>query len=269
MPLSQPSYWKIQEVDALQTVTHGIVLREVNYKESDKILTVLTTDLGKITVNARGCRKNRKDGSGISAVSQLLVWSELTLKTHQGRWLLSDGSTGLDFRRMRSDLDRLSLGSYFAELVENIVQEDTPAPDILALLLNALYALDTTDKPLRLVKAAFELRLLSQAGFAPMVDSCTVCGKEQPEEPRLHLREGVLHCRGCRHGGEGISMPIEGGALQAMRHIVSCDRKKLLSFRLGERGEKMLADVCEAFLLTQLERGFHTLDFYKQMSIQP
>lgn len=249
----------------MQRVTHGIVLREVNYKESDKILTILTTDLGKITVTARGCRKHRKDGSGISAVSQLLVWSELTIKDFRGRWLLADGSTGMDFRRMRSDLDRLALASYFAELVENLVQEDTPSPDILALLLNILYALDTLDKPLPLVKSAFELRLLSLAGFAPMLDCCAICKKEQPEYPRLSLRNAVLHCRDCR-SGDGISMPIEGGALEAMRHILSCDRKKLLSFRLGGVGEKQLSDASEAFLLTQMEHGFRTLDFYKQLS---
>ena len=37
----------------MHLTTQGIVLREVNYKESDKILTVLTRDLGKLTVKAR------------------------------------------------------------------------------------------------------------------------------------------------------------------------------------------------------------------------
>lgn len=251
----------------MQIVTHAIVLREVNYKESDKILTLLTSDLGKITVTARGCRKHRKDGSGTSAIAQLLVWSEITLKEYKGRWNLSEGSTQLEFRRLRGDLERLSLGAYFAELVEAVVQEDAPAPEVLALLLNTLYGLDALDKPVDQVKAAFELRLLSLTGYAPLLDSCVICGSEEPAEPRFHLREGVLHCRDCRVSA-GISMPIEGGALHAMRYITQCSGKKLLSFRLGEAGSKQLNDVCEAFLLTQLERGFHTLDFYKQIRIK-
>jgi DNA repair protein RecO (recombination protein O) len=60
-------------------------------------------------------------------------------------------------------------------------------------------------------------------------------------------------------------MALEQGTLSAMRHICTCASKRLFSFRLSPQGEKQLGDVCEAFLLTQLERGFHTLDFYKQV----
>ena len=56
--------------------TQGIVLREVNYKEADKILTVLTRDFRKRTVKARGCRRKN---SRLTAGSQLLVFSEMTI----------------------------------------------------------------------------------------------------------------------------------------------------------------------------------------------
>ena len=60
----------------MRLTTQGIVLRETNYKEADKILTVLTRDLGKRTVKARGCRRKN---SKLTAASQLLVYSEMTL----------------------------------------------------------------------------------------------------------------------------------------------------------------------------------------------
>ena len=60
----------------MRLTTQGIVLRETNYKEADKILTVLTRDWGKRTVKARGCRRKN---SKLTAASQLLVYSELTL----------------------------------------------------------------------------------------------------------------------------------------------------------------------------------------------
>jgi DNA repair protein RecO (recombination protein O) len=65
---------------------------------------------------------------------------------------------------------------------------------------------------------------------------------------------------------EGISMPLTPKVLAVMRHIAWGDPKRLFSFRLDEESMILLADVCEAFLLTQLERGFRTLDFYKQLS---
>jgi DNA repair protein RecO (recombination protein O) len=132
---------------------------------------------------------------------------------------------------------------------------------VLKLLLNALYALDQLDRPLNLVKAAFELRLMCLSGFAPNLDGCALCGKE-PEEAQLHLREGLLHCRGCKLGG-GISLPVNPSTLSALRYIARCEGKRLFSFRLDGDSLRELEGAAEAYLLTQMERGFHTLDFYK------
>lgn len=248
----------------MHLTTRAVVLREVNYKESDKILTLLTAEAGRQTVSARGCRKK---GSAIAAASQLLVYSEFTLYEYQGRWAVKEASSQQQFWKVRGDLEKLALASYFAELTELLTQEEIPSPEILSLLLNSLYALDALDKPLEQVKAAFELRLLSLAGYEPLLDACAVCGRE-PEEPCLHLSEGVLHCAACRGGvGEGISMPISPAALAAMRHVIYGDPKRLFSFRLDGASQQQMADLSEAYLATQLERGFRTLDFYKQMRL--
>ena len=59
----------------------------------------------------------------------------------------------------------------------------------------SLHALDKMqEKPLALVKAAFEWKAMALAGYEPLIDGCAVCGAAVPEEPRFHLREGVLHC---------------------------------------------------------------------------
>ena len=65
----------------MHTRTKALVLRAVDYKESDKILTLFTQDMGKLTVSARGCRKK---GSPLAAACQLLVWSEMVLYDYQG-----------------------------------------------------------------------------------------------------------------------------------------------------------------------------------------
>ena len=247
----------------MRRTVQGIVLRETNYKEADKILTVLTAEGGKRTVKARGCRRK---GSALSAAAQLLAWSDMTLFEYKDYYTLNEGSTVALFRHVREDLNKLALGSYFAEVVEAVAEEGHPEPEMLSLLLNSLYALDTLDKPLPLVKAAFELRLLCAAGYAPLADACGVCGAGDPEEPFLNLSEGVLHCAACREEvGDGISMPLSRGALAALRYIVYGDPKRLFSFQIDEESLRLLGDAAEAFLLTQLERGFKTLDFYKQL----
>ena len=247
----------------MHITTKALVLRAVDYKESDKILTLFTRDQGKLTASARGCRKK---GSAIAAGCQLLAWSELVLYDYQGRWSVKEAASQRLFEGVRGDIARLALACYFAEAAELLAVEGEPAPELLSLTLNSLHALDQMpEKPLRLVKAAFEWKAMALAGYEPLIDGCDVCGADPPEQPRFHLREGVLHCARCREalGEEGVSLPLDEASLAAVRHIVYGDPKKLFSFRLPQESLDRFAGVGESFLLAQLERGFRTLDFYK------
>lgn len=252
----------------MHVVTRGLVLREVNYKETDKILTVLAEGQGKRTVKARGCRRKN---SLLAAPAQLLVWSDMTLFDYQDLWSLNEASTLEEFRGVRSDLEKLALGSYFAETAEAVAEEGVETPGLLSLVLNSLYALDKLGKPPALVKGAFEMKLACLVGYEPLLDVCAVCGLPQPEAPRLNLSAGVLHCQRCRGevGEEGISMPLDGPSLAALRHVVYGPPKRLFSFQLEAGSLERFAGACESFLLTQLERGFRTLDFYKSLQISP
>jgi len=250
----------------MHLTTKGLVLREVNYKESDKILTVLTAEEGKLTVSARGCRKK---GSAIAASSQLLVWSEFTLYEYQGRWAVKEAITERQFTGVRSDLDKLALASYFAEVTEALAEEGQTEAGLLSLTLNSLHALEKLAIPPQLIKTAFEWKAMALAGYEPMAEGCAVCGRGDPEEPRINLSAGMVHCASCREGaGEGISMPVTPAGLQALRHFIWGDPKKLFSVSLDENSLRRLGDASEAYLMTQLERGFRTLDFYKSVSME-
>ena len=241
-------------------VTAGLVLRETETKESDKILTVLTPELGRISVIAKGARSRR---SKYTAACQLLAYDEMTLR-RKGEWYyLAEASTIELFDGVRQDIARLALAAYFAELTEAVCQDAMAAADILPLLLNALYALGTLEKDPLLVKTAFVWRLMEAAGFAPLTDGCAVCGRETPEAPMLDVMQGVLRCGGCRIPDGGLSLPLTDGAVQALRYILYCPPKRLYGFALDAAGLRMLDRAAEAFCAVQLERSFRTLDYYK------
>lgn len=245
-------------------VTRGVVLRETETKESDKMLTLLTADLGKIPVVARGARRKT---CRFAAAAQPLAYAEWTLY-RRGDWhYASEGATLELFAGLRKDLSRLSLGAYFAELTESAAAPGEPAPELLRHLLNGLYALDKLRKPERLAKAAFEFRLLCLAGYEPLAEGCACCGEPDPAEPVLDVGQGVLYCKGCAVKGNSLLVPLCQGSLAALRHILYGDAKRLYSFTLDGPGLDRLARAAEAFTTAQLERRFRTLDFYK--SLQP
>lgn len=244
-------------------VVKGVVLRATDTKDADKMLTVLTGEFGKLSVVARGARRKT---SRIAAASQLFVYSEMVLCERRGWYMLDEAATLNQFSALQNDLSSFALASYFAELTDALTQEEVESHDALSLFLNALYATETLQKPHALVKSAFTLRLLCLSGYEPLLDACAYCDEVMPQRPMLDVLQGILRCGGCGQGG-GLSMPLCGASLAAMRHIVSCDPKKLYAFTAPEDALARLDSACEAFCAAQLERGFRTLDYYKALQI--
>ncbi len=172
----------------------GLVLRETEYRDTDKLLTVLTRDAGKITLKARGVRSNR---SKLKGACQILTYSEFTVNdAFHGQYSIMEATAKQMFPGLRSDLELLSLASYFAQVAECVCQEDFSTPELLSLTLNCLYALGTLHLPQQQVKAAFELRVACLSGYEPELAGCAVCGAPNPD--RFNVSQGVLQCAGCR-----------------------------------------------------------------------
>lgn len=242
--------------------TKGLVLREVRYKEADRILTLLTEERGKITVRARGALRK---GSRMAAATQTLCFSEMTLFGNKGRWMVEEASTAEQFLGLREDFADLSLGIYFAELLETVCAEDVPDKTALSLGLNALYALSRKLYDPEHIKAVFELRLMCAEGFEPEVSRCAVCGRADVQEPLFSPEAGLLYCRGCAGVVMGGAIPLEEGALAAVRHVVTAPPKKIYNFAIDEEAAKRFRRLCESFAARQLDRLLPSLDYWKSV----
>ncbi len=240
----------------------AIVLRVTDYNDRDALLTVLTRTHGKLTIKARGLRRKN---SPLTAPCQLLSYGEFVLFEYRGQYTINEAHALQLFTPLRKDLTKLSLGTYFAQVCEVLSQEDLPNPELQSLLLNCLFALSNLGLPEPMVKAVFELRSSCLAGYTPDLLGCHVCGNQAPD--RFDLSAGHLECQGCHTSGGGIRMPVTFGILEAMRYICLCDPKKIFQFQLHEQPLYQLSALTEAYLCTQLERGFSALDFYKSLLI--
>lgn len=240
----------------------ALVLRVTDYNDRDALLTLLTRDQGKLTVKARGLRRK---SSPLTAPCQLLAYGDFTLFEYRGMYTVNEAASIELFAPLRRDLVKLSLGTYFAQCAAAIAQEDLPNPELLSLVLNSLHGLSSLDLPENQIKAAFELRAACIAGYAPDLFGCRVCGSQEPAY--FDLSGGALLCEKCRGSGSGIRLPVTPAMVDAMRYITYCDGRKLLGFRMGQENLEQLSSLTEAYLTTQLEQGFSTLDFYKSLLI--
>ncbi len=242
----------------MKLTTDALIIRENNtVGESDRFVTALTRDLGVIRASVRGARqlKNRN-----GSATQLLCYSRLSLYKGREKYIVDDAEPLQVFFEVRGDLEKLALAQYFCELAGVLAPAEEEAEEELRLLLNALHYLSVGTRSLPLVKAVTELRLLCKAGYMPAVAGCARCDTQ--ECTRFSPLRGEVTCE--QHGAADV-LPISAGTLAALRHIVYAPFEKCFAFTLPEADTAMLGDAVERFLLAQLNRGFHTLEFYHSL----
>ena len=252
----------IRGTNNMEFETYGLVIREYPQKEKDKLLTVLTPDLGKISVWASSSRSAR---SPILAVSQLMAYSRIKLRQTGGRYYLIGGSVENLFFELRNSIESLSLAQYFCELASNVSADGLESKEIVSLLLNAFYLLCKGTASSKIIKAAFEVRLMSYIGYRPSLESCAFCG-EVEDSMYFDFNSGYILCKKCMDTNDKRGVyPINRAVYEALNHIINADYKKVFSFKLDCESEEILSKAAEGFLLSQLGIKIKTLEFYNSL----
>ena len=125
-----------------------------------------------------------------------------------------------------------------------------------------MYFLTNKTKPLNIVKAVTELKLISLAGFMPNLTGCAMCGEDTAF--RFSFSEGCLFCLECQTDAKDTTV-LSPTVLAAMRHIIYSDFSKIYSFEIPEKDAEILSLVTEKYISVQSEYKFKTLDFYKSV----
>lgn len=234
----------------------GLILREAAYKDADIMLTVLTECDGKISAAARGVRrKNSKLTAGI----QFLAYSEFTFFESAGRFTVNEAEPIELFFGLRNDIEKLALASYFADVLNVAADCEFVDPELLRLGLNSLFALSAGSYDACIIKSCFEFKIAALSGYAPGIKYCGKCGRA-PVSPVLDINNGSVYCKSC-----GGGKTLDNGAYGALLYILSCDLKRLFSFKLDENSRNILSNITEDYLLSHFDRDFKTLTFYKSI----
>ena len=247
-------------------ISEGIVIRERPVGEQDKFIDILTKESGVVEISVKGARKSAsKSGSA----TQLFAYSRFCMDMRGGRLYYNSAEPIHIFYGLRSSLTKLALASYFAEVVGDCINPEAQSADVLRLLLNCLHFLENGKRSEAMLKAVFELRLMSEIGFMPDIIMCRGCGAFEPEELFFCIDSGGFYCADCYDDTEeGLAMKVDKPVLQAVRHIVLTELGRTFNFRIADGHMSDLAELAEKYMLCRLERGFGTLDFYKSVSGQ-
>lgn len=193
------------------------MLRWRPYGESDKIVTFLSEDFGKLTGIAKGAQRSRRRfPNSLEALARVRM--HFRLRPNASLAFLESA----DLLHPPADLIdpmRFAYASYLAELVDQLTLEEQPVQELYALLEQGLAELAHAPATAALLRA-FELQLLARAGFEPLLDHCYVCRQAVAvdHDAYLHTAHGTVTCGNCRESHAPLA-PYLGALLTSLAEL--------------------------------------------------
>lgn len=174
----------------------GIVLNDVNYSESSKILNVLTKEYGLIGIISKGCRNMK---SKLRGVSRKLVYGKFHIYyKKEGLSTLISVDLINSYSHLVSNLTSVSYATYLLELSEQVVKQ-SDCLEIFDLLRSGLDKINEGFSPL-VIANILELKYLDYLGVRPNIDCCGMCGSNK-NIITLDSEVGGFICSNCYTNG--------------------------------------------------------------------
>lgn len=269
-------------------VTDGLVVREYELGEHDKMLTLLTPAYGRIPVIAKGARSLRNK---YMTPARLFTYANYELHRRGDMTWLRSAEIIEPFPQLEREITRLYLAQYLADLACELSGEVEPAVDILRLTLNSLYAVCRDVKDQRLIKGTFEWRAAGYSGYLPELGDCHVCGaadarsKDDGGICYLDVMNGALMCASCAAGRmerdsalppgaipvdddgvRSILLPLDRAVIAAIKYVLEALPERMFAFSLSNEADlDTFSSAGSTYITHHLERGFASLALYNEI----
>ncbi len=233
--------------------TKAIVVRSINSSDNDKMLTLLSPEMGKITVVAKGVKSLHHKSRGSV---QMLCYSEFVLKKlRDGFYSLVSAELLEGFRPICESVELLAAGNYFASLCEMCIQANMGADEEVRLLLNTLYVLSKRPDALYLIKAVFEIKLMEICGIMPEFENECPCGSEANY---FCIPDGEVRCKEHR---DDQCVPMTKGMLAFSLYISNSSLRDSLFANCNFDDAAKLSSIIEPFLEYHLGKLPNSLQY--------
>ena len=230
----------------------GIIIAENNMGDFDKMLTMLTPGLGKISCVAKGARRPK---SSLLAGTQFLCFGEYVLYKGQEHYTINSCDSIEFFYNIRIDLDKLKYATYITKIINDVTNENENTYKILQLYLNTLYMISETDKNPDFILSIFKIKLLCFLGFRPQIEKCTTCGSTE-NLTYFSIKDNGIKCEECHKVDKG-AIRISQSTYTALKYIVLAPAKKLYSFELKNDSLKELELISKIYFNEKLEKEYN------------
>lgn len=242
--------------------TEGIVLKEMRYKDTSKILSIYTKKHGKITAMARGAYRPK---SQIIANTQPFSYNEYQLYKGKNFYYINQADIIDSFYSIREKIERVVYGQYMLELIEKSMEEGQENPKIFMLLLKGLKLLSGMDKDFLKFITIYELKFISFLGYRPLLDRCVLCGNKNVKNIRYSPKEGGIICYNCS-SYDSSSIYLDDNLYRGINELLYIPLDRIHKVKLPDETIKKIHYIIVQHILYNIDRNkLNTLNFIKAL----
>ncbi|MGO8669860.1 MAG: DNA repair protein RecO [Capsulimonadaceae bacterium] len=203
---------------------NAVVIRRLNFSETDKILTLFSREHGKFSAIAKGARKAV---SRLSGATEVLTCTRFCLASGKSMDIVTQAEVHESFPVLRQDLVRLAHGLYLADLVDHCIEDHHPNPALFDLLLSGLTLVQEAANA-EIGTRWFELKLLTDLGYRPDLEHCAICRcRLVPEPDALYALSATLGGALCpihgRAGAYADHSALNAPAMRLLQDLTGID----------------------------------------------
>ena len=170
----------------------GIIIKDINYKESSKVLHILTKEYGMIGIISKGCRSIK---SKLRSVSLKLTYGYFYISYKKdGLSVLIDVDIIDELKNIKTDFSRIGYLAYLVDLTNQVVKE-TNNYDLFDIMESAIIKINDLFDPM-IITNIVELKFLEYLGVKPILDCCSICGSKN-EIMTISSDSGGYVCKDC------------------------------------------------------------------------
>ncbi|NLB77281.1 MAG: DNA repair protein RecO [Clostridiaceae bacterium] len=239
--------------------TKGLVIKEVSYDDSDKMLTLITEDLGKISVLARNAKKS---GSRTSYGTQVLTFGEYVLFKGRTSFTMNSCDVLINYYNLATDLTCFTHAAHMMDMAGDAAIDSILSADILNLLIYGLQALKKGRSPL-LVSSSFALKLMQITGYPPHVCSCAACSTGDIEQIYFSYKHNGFICENCsKQDKEAVAIDI--GTAKGIMYVLCACKGGAYNFELSGELLDTFSKIAFRYISQHLDKNYKKLDILNE-----
>lgn len=228
--------------------TEGIVLRETKTSYNRRMILLFTRDYGKISA---GTSLGERGKTKSSLALQHFTFGRYTLHETRNSFNIDSAEVVRSFYRIGENIDKYFNGSYVLEFTAKVLEENVPVPAVFNLLVQFFEVLEGREKGFGTLVLAYQAKLFSYLGVAPVLDRCAVCGKPV-EKPLFSVTDGGVICEDCR-SEESLIYPVSFDIINIFKYFISNPLKKLENIALNEEMGRMMQKIIRDYAAYHLD----------------